>query len=124
MNLYIQVLVAKYTKLLEKEEMLNVYNAAKIFFTFWQKHIDFVILMDKNNLLYMILQEYSRYLPTIHNIANGDKKYKDDETLKYVLSFSAGGFWNMLISWVHDGTKRTPDEMASLVNIILNKNLI
>lgn len=30
----------------------------------------------------------------------------------------------MLIKWIHDGANKSPDEMASLVNIVLNKNLI
>lgn len=124
LNLYIQKLVVQYIRLLKKEKVLNVYNGARVFFNFWKKYIDFLILMDKNNLLYMILQKYSSYLPTIHKLVKADKKYENDEILEYVLTFSAGGFSNMLIKWVNDGAKKSPDEMASLVSRILNENLI
>jgi len=124
LNLYIQKLVVQYIRLLKKEEVLNVYNGARVFFDFWKSHIDFLILMDKNNLLYMILQKYSNYLPTIHKLVKADKKYENDEILEYVLTFSAGGFSNMLIKWVNDGAKKSVDEMASLVSRILNESLL
>lgn len=124
LDLYIQKLVVQYIRLLKKEKVLNVYNGARVFFNFWKGHIDFLTLMDKNNLLYMILQKYSSYLPTIHKLVKADKKYENDEILEYVLTFSAGGFSNMLIKWVNDGAKKSIDEMASLVSRILNENLI
>ena len=47
-----------------------------------------------------------------------------NNTLEYVLAFSAGGFWNMIIKWVHDGAKKTPNEMAEFINIILKSELL
>lgn len=124
LDLYIEKLIIEYIHLLKKEEILDVYNMAKVFFTFGKSHMDFVILMDKNNLLYLILQKYMEKLPMIHKMFKADKEYRNDEMLEYVLSFSAGGFWNMLIKWIRDGAKKSPYEMASLVNIILSKNLL
>lgn len=124
LDLYIEKLIIEYIDLLKKEEILDVYNMAKVFFTFGKSHMDFVSLMDKNNLLYLILQKYMEKLPMIHKMFKADKEYGNDEMLEYVLSFSAGGFWNMLIKWIRDGAKKSPYEMASLVNIILSKNLL
>lgn len=124
LNLHIQRLVIQYIKLLRKEKILDVRNAAKVFFTFWKKHINFIISMDKNDLLYIVLQKYSYYLPTVHKLVKADKEYDNDETLEYVLAFSAGGFWNMLIKWERDGCKRTPEEMAALVEMIMSKDVI
>lgn len=124
LNLHIQRLVIQYIKLLRKEKILDVRNAAKVFFTFWKKHINFIISMDKNDLLYIVLQKYSYYLPTVHKLVKADKEYDNDETLEYVLAFSAGGFWNMLIKWERDGCKRTPEEMAALVEMIMSKDVM
>ncbi|MBC2582384.1 TetR/AcrR family transcriptional regulator [Clostridium sp. DJ247] len=122
LNLYIQKLCSEYIESLREEKTLKVYNIAKVYFTFWNKHLNFLIVMEKNDLLYMILQKYNQYLPMIHQKLKGQDQ--DNNVLEYILAFSAGGFWNMLIKWIHKGAKQTPDEMASLVNIIINDTIL
>lgn len=125
LNLYIQKLISEYIELLGQEDTLKIYNVARVYFTFWNKHLDFLILMEKNNLLYMLLEKYNKYLPIIHNKF---KKNKEDSlnnnVLEYILAFSAGGFWNTLIKWVHEGAKKTPDQMAALVHMIVNDTIL
>ncbi len=73
----------------------------------------------------MVLQKYNQYLPIIHKKFNDNKEeYQNNNTLEYVLAFSAGGFWNMLIKWVHEGSEKTPNEMAELINEILRSKLL
>ena len=125
LNLYIQKLCSEYIELLEEEKTITVYNIAKVYFTFWNRHLDFLILMEKNNLLYMILQKYNQYLPMIHQKFKRNKEqHQDNHILEYVLTFSAGGFWNTLIKWVHEGAKETPDQMANLVDMIINDTIL
>lgn len=81
--------------------------------------------MEKNNLLYMLLQKYNQYLPIIHKkFKDNNEQYGNANTLEYVLAFSSGGFWNMLIKWIHEGAKKTPIEMAKLVNIMISSKLL
>ena len=125
LDMYIQKLFGEYVNLLKEEKILKISTVAKVYFTFWSKHLDFLILMENNNLLYMLLQKYNQYLPIIHkNFKDNKEEYGDDNTLEYVLAFSSGGFWNMLIKWVHEGAKKTPNEMAELINIILKSELL
>jgi AcrR family transcriptional regulator len=125
LDMYIQKLCDEYTNLLKEEKRLKIQIVAKVYFAFWNKHLDFLILMEKNDLLYMVLQKYNQYLPLIHKKFNDNKEeYQNNNTLEYVLAFSAGGFWNMLIKWVHEGAKKTPNEMAELINEILRSKLL
>ena len=125
LDMYIQRLVGEYIDLLKEEELLTIHNGAKVYFTFWGKHLDFLILMEKNNLLHLLLQRYNQYLPMIHKEVNKNKKEAfNGRMLEYVLAFSAGGFWNMLVKWIHEGAKETPDDMALLIGTILSDNLI
>ncbi len=55
--------VMKYINLLKEEKIIKIQTVAKVYFNFWNKHLDFLILMEKNNLLYMVLQKYNQYLP-------------------------------------------------------------
>lgn len=123
--MYIQKLFDEYVNLLKEVKILKLPTVAKVYFDFWNEHLDFLILMEQNNLLYMLLQKYNQYLPIIHKkFKHNKEQYQSNNTLEYVLAFSAGGFWNMLIKWVHEGAKKTPDEMAELVNIMLNDELV
>lgn len=124
LNLYIQKLVREYIEDLSREERLKVYDVAKVYFTFWREHLDFLILMEKSDLLYMILQKYNEYLPMIHEKVKGNNFDETKEKLEYVLTFSAGGFWNMLIKWVNGGGDKTPEEMARLVDMIMSDRIL
>lgn len=125
LDMYIQSLVSEYINLLKEVELLTIHNVAKVYFTFWRRHLDFLILMDKNNLLHLLLQRYNQHLPMIHKEVNEDRKEVfDGRMLEYVLSFTAGGFWNMLVKWIQEGAKETPEDMAGLIGTILNDRLI
>ncbi|KHD37527.1 AcrR family transcriptional regulator [Clostridium acetobutylicum] len=124
LDMYIKGLIDEYINLL-KNEYLTIHNGAKVYFTFWSKHLDFLILMEKNNLLHLLLQRFNQYLPMIHKEVNENKIEKfNDRMLEYVLFFSAGGFWNILVKWLQDGAKETPDDMAMLIDSILSDKLI
>lgn len=123
--MYIQKLCDEYVSLLKEEKILKLPNVSKVYFNFWNNHLNFLILMEKNNLLSMLLQKYNQYLPIIHKeFKHSTKQCQSNNTLEYVLAFSAGGFWNMLIKWVHEGAVKTPDEMAELVNVMLHDELL
>ncbi|GFZ29523.1 hypothetical protein CSC2_00490 [Clostridium zeae] len=78
--------------------------------------------MDKNDLLHIILKAYNDFLPIIHKKFKGENRFEENDILEYILAFSGGGFWNMLIVWVKNGAKKTPVEMAELVDKIIRKS--
>lgn len=125
LDLYIEKLFVEYAEMLKKEKILKTHDIAKVYFTFWNNHIDFVTIMKRNNLLYLLLEKYNEHLPDLHKqFKNDNGKYKDNSILEYLLTFSAGGFWNMLIRWVDDGTKKKPDEMANIATLILTSKVL
>lgn len=111
----------KLMEVLKKEETLSVYIVARTYFTFMKRNLDVLRLLEKNDLLYLILQ-FSQ--PLIYqtfkmdNITN-DKSYYTN----YLFAFTSGAFWNVLIVWLREGAVKTPDEIAALINGVLNKEL-
>jgi len=111
----------KLMEVLKKEETLSVYIVARTYFTFMKRNLDVLRLLEKNDLLYLILQ-FSQ--PLIYqtfemdNITN-DKSYYTN----YLFAFTSGAFWNVLIVWLREGAVKTPDEIAALINDVLNKEL-
>ena len=45
----------------------------------------------------------------------------DEENLKLLSAFLAGGGYYLFKTWIIDGVNKTPDEMAKLIMILINK---
>jgi len=123
LDYYLEQLNSEYIKLLSQEKDLSIYNVAKIYFEFWNNHIDFLKSLEKNNLLVFLLKKYDEYLPLIHKAFKGD--HLNDypkEYAEYYVSFNVGGFWNILLKWVSEEPKKDPDEMAEMISNIMKND--
>lgn len=40
------------------------------------------------------------------------------KTIKYILSYKIGGFWNTMLTWASDNETVSPDEMAKTISSI------
>lgn len=123
LDYYLEQLNREYITLLSQEKELSIHNVARIYFEFWNNHIDFLKSLEKNNLLVFLLKKYDEYLPLIH------KAFKEDhlsdypkEYVEYYVSFNVGGFWNILLKWVSEEPKKDPDEMAEMISNIMKND--
>jgi AcrR family transcriptional regulator len=113
---YITELCNSYMESLNKETDLNIENITKVFFTFWHRHIVFLQLLSKNNLSGLLQEQFNLQLPGIHRkIKNQTNEYDSEESLEYALTFSAGGYVNLLFEWVNRGAVKKPDELAGII---------
>lgn len=109
---------------LKEEKELTTYTISKVYFETCLQSIDFLWLLDKNNLLPFLLLAFDQYLPEIHRIF--EKQRTADSSVyhsEYALSFYTGGFWNLSVKWIKEKAKKSPDEMASLVEKLLAQPL-
>lgn len=116
--LYAQKLCGEYEEILRKQKDLSLPSIAYAFFSFWSEHRDFLKLMEYNQMTPLLLQKFNEYLPSLHAALKGDIKQRfigHEETLSYVLTFSAGGFLNILSKWMQDGMHHSPEEMAVII---------
>ena len=101
--------------------ILSFENIGFAFFSFWQKHIDFLRTLKENHMLYFLLEMFNEYLPSTYQFYKGDKaEYDNDIEKSYALLFSAGGFWNVLVGWLNSETTLSPQEMSKIVTKALN----
>lgn len=121
---YFDILCEEYIESLKKEENLSLPNITKVFFTFCLNHMDFLQLVEKNNLLYLFLEKLNENLPNIYNLLKGQKKeYSNEEELKYVLSYSVGGYWNTLKLWLKEGSQKKPIDLANIFEKAMKVNI-
>lgn len=114
-SFYLETLCQNYIELLKEEENLSLPNITRVFFSFWSNHLDFLLLLEKNNLLHFLLEKLNESLPTIYRVLKNEKnEYSYDEDLRYVLAYSVGGYWNTLKLWLKEGASRDPVELSEI----------
>jgi len=101
----IEFMIDEYTNYLINTEDLSLKNIAKLFFDFWITRIAILQALEKCDKLYLLLMIMNENISTIYEHVKGkNDEYGDEIERDYVLTFSIGGFWNVLIKWLHDGT--------------------
>lgn len=125
-------LCRSYVEALKKELPLSLPKITKTFFTLCQTRLDYLRLLQKNNLLPFLLDQFNVYLPQIYPLVKGaeqrengnpgnrqgkpeSNEYGDSVNLEYLLAYSVGGFWNMMVHWLSQGATQSPDDLAAMI---------
>lgn len=124
LRFYLDRTCQDYIARLNKENKLTTFSIAKAFFSTCKQHSDFLILLDKNDLLPLLLIAFDDYLPMLHEMFE-DKRIDDNPVYysEYALSFFTGGFWNISIKWIRRGGHETPEEMAQIVETLMSYSI-
>lgn len=90
---------------------------AYTFFCYWQKHISFLHLLKKNNLLYRLHDKF----PLVQSSDNNRKQSNELDTaiIEYAVNFTSGAMWSLLVKWLENGAVQSPEEMSIMVECIL-----
>ncbi|MDR0964145.1 MAG: TetR/AcrR family transcriptional regulator [Clostridium sp.] len=97
---------------------------AESFFTICVKHKEMLLILYKQQLLHLLLEDLTIIFTKFHcKYHHLDQFHHHGEDFDYVMAYYAGGFLNLLAKWLSDGCKKTPAEMASIAADILNVDL-
>lgn len=107
----------------------SVRSIVTIYFAFWEQHKDFLYLLKKNNLLFILLESV---MPAMRkNIRNSGEKTaidrfvtqkttsilsfeKQSEHMEYIFYFMSGGAFNLLSRWLESGAVLSTNEMGEI----------
>lgn len=107
---------------LKKEETLSVYIVAKTYFTIMGKNLRTLKLLEKNDLLYLLLQFSQPFI--YQSFSNNKSTSNNNDYIDLLFPFISGGFWSLSIAWIKDGAVKTPDEMATFISTVLNDDIL
>ena len=107
----------RYIALLLEQESYMFRTMAFVYFTFWETHKEFLLILEKNELMFLLLQKYNQYFPEIRAKVRGDGG--KSAILEYAFYFNAGGFWNLHLKLLKEGAVLSLLEMAKLAEDIL-----
>lgn len=94
------------------------------YFRYWQRNADFLRLLIKNNLVYVLEVNVPQYYPTVRGGLNLEKTELTETEFQQVYSFCSGGIINMLVSWVQTGMVLNAQEMTDLAMKLLDGTVL
>lgn len=121
---YLGFLFQEYIERYSQNIHWNIHKLSCGYFEFWTDHKDFLELLIRHNLTYLLTEQYKKFFEEIgHSIeANkimNDKVDRNSPQYFYVLSFLAGALTSMLVDWAIDEGRCSCTAMADLVDNIL-----
>lgn len=98
---------------------LNSYDIERIaeeYFCFWYRYRERLLLLHRNGLDAWML--YHMAGPMSQKIIGQriSEQMREQTDVAYFMLFSAGGFGNLLYSWIADGMEETPEAYARKVS--------
>ncbi len=108
--------VFELNKLYELDK-LNTYETTKAYFSVCMQYTDFFELLDRNGMLLLVLTKFDEYLTSLNEMFLMNQTYRPKSD--YELIYQAGGFWNVTVHWIRNGSKETPEELAKIVSTFM-----
>ena len=94
-------------------------------FSFAEKNKDILLLLDRNNMLHLVLQCMNEYGPLLRrefvSDSNPFNKLFDGLDSSYLMAFNIGAFWNVISMWIHRGMSDRPEDVMSMINLYLQR---
>lgn len=113
LSLFTKDIIQKFIDEMVTKSSESYHNMIESYYSFWYKHIDVLLLYDKNKLNDVIFTEYLMRLPEVKFLYTPDLSlYESYEESICALAFNSGGLWSLLTYWVSHGCKQTPNELA------------
>ncbi|AHK17810.1 MAG: AcrR family transcriptional regulator [Gammaproteobacteria bacterium] len=99
---------------------------ATIMFRQWQEHADLARLLVAPDVEAILLNEFKRYVGhVIDRFVEAHKlKISSDSKIHYVVDFLAGASFSVIVRWIREDFKETPEELSALYADLSRPGLI
>ena len=88
-------------------------------FSYVENYQELLLLLDKNNMLYLPLQCMNEYGPflrsTLLSERNPFNNLFEGLNSEYLMGLNIGAIWNVISLWIHRGMKESPDEVRDTI---------
>jgi len=120
---YMSMLAGGFIHMVTETSPHHYTEVAALYFEFWKQHEIFLNLLKKNKMLEIIYRISGEIAPAVFQKVKPDIEL-NVMTRSYCLSYSLGGLNGMLIRWVEDGMKLSPEQIKSILDGTLHIALI
>jgi AcrR family transcriptional regulator len=111
---YLNRIFQEYFKEIKNFETLSDSIACELFFRYFRKIGDRILIIVNSDLSYLILKQFDFYIEKILSFTpkttSSARKFE-----KYKHSYISGGMYNVLLSWLRGGLKESDNNMAEII---------
>lgn len=102
-----------------KKEPLKPQSGFLSYFEFWNRHRDFLLLLEKQHLLFFLGEKQDQLLyehvgTVVHNDLPKELSHVSEFSM-YAYYFTLGGLWQALVLWIRTGMKQTPKQLTDYI---------
>lgn len=94
-------------------------------FSFVGKNKELLFLLDKNDMLYVVLQYLNIYCSEFRkkhlSSSNPFTQLFNNLDSNYLIALNCGAIWNVVALWVHQGMKDSPDSVRTTISEYLSR---
>ncbi|MBQ8967108.1 TetR/AcrR family transcriptional regulator [Ruminococcus sp.] len=84
-----------------------------------EENRQFLLLLDKNDMLHLTLKCMNEYLPLLRRekltALNPFTKYFEGADPEYLMALNIGAVWNVISLWIHRGMEDDPEKVRETV---------
>ena len=111
-------------------DYFDVVNHAKgdvltTIFAFAEKNKKLLKLLDKNNMMYFMLQGMNEFILSVKSEVDPEfnpfSKLFEGLDSDYLITLNIGGIWNVISLWVRRGMKDRPEDVRSAIRKYLSR---
>ena len=96
-----------------------------VIFDFCERNRVFLLLLHRNDLLYLLLLKLNRTIPQLNHVTdktnNPFKEIIGDLEPDYLIAFNVGAMWNVIFKWVERGMTDPAEEIKTTIEEYLTR---
>ena len=108
-----------------EELALNPESPLDVIFRFCEKNKDFLMLLHKNDLLYLLLLKLNVMIPEFNQVTDRSNsifaRIVGDLEPDYLVAFNVGAIWNVIFKWVDRGMTDSADDIKETIAQYLSR---
>lgn len=93
------------------------------FFRYWQEHNDFMHLLVKNNLMYLLSMRMPEYYMAVQKVHFSETSLTDTEARLWY-AFVTGAVVNLLVSWLENPGNLSARDLSKLVMTMMDGTMM
>ena len=119
LDAYIDSIMYQYIQSLQQIEGGTFSDLLDIILNFCMQYRKLLFILRDNKLMHLLLEKWNILIPTVHDqfAESGCVMYQSisSEQVPYVIAFTVGAVWNMIIKWIEYDMKDSPEHMKKIL---------
>ncbi len=123
LQLYCDYIMQDFANRINSKKEMTLYSVALSYFEFWEDNINFLHLLQQNNMLHIIGNQLPHHLKNIALLTGHVEESEIEKTYMsylYIHHFNLGGFWSVTTCWASQEQRESPENMAEMLSQILS----